>query len=143
MLKSTGEVRKHDFHCVCGRLGNLCLRVWAHVLTLGVHRVNGEKRKSKFLYAEGGHDQTDHLVRCIHSTEDLLTPLRLLHFQTHEYLNAPLPLCRMTRLTPFIRVIRGLESSQRRSRAVWHSRAMVTIQLAASVFAPSPPDLRQ
>lgn len=56
----------------------------------------------------------------------------------HAFLNVPLPLLCTARSIPFIRVIRGLEGSQWGGSTVG---ATLTIQLAASIFAPPPHDL--
>lgn len=134
------------------------LSVWADVLkevgarglrnaSPGIHRktrsVQGQswefrKEKATAYYRSMSRQTTWSIA-----FSSLLTPHSPLLTQMHECLNVPLPLHCMPRLTPFIRVIRGLEGGQWRGSTVWHSRAMVTIQLAASIFAPPPHDLHQ
>lgn len=103
------------------------------------------KRKKKFLNSGRGSTLSDR-------SPDRLLPLHwtavnstqpTAHPDAWIVWMSPLPLHCAMRLIPFIRVIRGLGVGQWRGSAVWHGRAAVTIQLAASIFAPPPHDLHQ
>lgn len=72
-----------------------------------------KKKGSQSLFIQKiTHDGTDIPVSCVHLISHLLTPLGLLQTQVHDYLIVPLPAHFMVRLISFIRVIRGLGSSQ-------------------------------
>lgn len=164
LLYSTGETwfsprfqASPDGWKPCAQVQWHHLPVWADVLiwrgsgssSPGIYRKKTNKIKVRILFKKGklkfihSENNTDLPVSCIHFIGRLLTPLSPLQTQVHEYLIVPLPPHCMVRLISFIRAIRGLEGSQWRGSTVWHSSAMVTIQLAASIFAPPPHDLHQ